>query len=217
MPPRKKLARTARCIDYEGDILYGSVISCLPLCLSKGSNKMPGTPGNPIPPPTSQLFLAATTLTTIPGPQLTTRYGPQPTSSPGTPTLNTMQGPQLTTRYTLPGMPSSSSSMNSPSVNRATPNPTQLPRTPSQTFYHHTAIPSVASPLSMPTGTGSAPLPTQQQFASAGGSLMLPTNAVAPSANAAANAAAAAASGRGGRKPMSLRGAFSKECTNFFS
>lgn len=180
----------------------------------------PGTPSNPTPPPTSQYF-SATTLTTIPGPQLTTRYGPQSNSaatSPGGPTLTTIQGPQLTTRYTLPGL--STSSPNTPNVNRTASGPT-LPRTPSQTFYHHhPTTPSVASPLSMPSATGTSQLPSQQQFSSVGGGLMLPTNAT-PSggSTSTATAAVAAATGNrgGGRKPMSLRGSFAKECTSLDS
>jgi len=148
----------------------------------------PSTPNNSA--PSSSGSHSQPILTTIPGPQLTTRYGPQPTSSSATssgPVLTTIQGPQLTTRYTLPGMPSSVRSPVTP----------QLPRASSQTFYHTTT----PTPLSMPSGPPTA----MTQSTSA---LALPT-----SANVLASAAAttAALSRGGGRKPMSLRGAFSKE------
>lgn len=153
----------------------------------------PSTPGNSA--PSSSGSHSQPILTTIPGPQLTTRYGPQPTSSSATssgPILTTIQGPQLTTRYTLPGMPSSVRSPVTP----------QLPRAPSQTFYH----PTTPTPLSLPSGppTAMTQLPTQSTSA-----LALPTSANVPALAAATTATLS----RGGRKPMSLRGAFSKERT----
>jgi hypothetical protein len=158
------------------------------------ANMPPNTSNNPTPPPAPY---SQPVLTTIPGPQLTTRYGPQPASSSpasSTPVLTTIQGPQLTTRYTLPGIPGS---------NVRPPIPPPLPRTPSQPVYHTTT----ASPLSMPSGPPAAMSQVSTQSTSA---LVLPTSGNVPGSAAAATAAL---SRGGGRKPMSLRGAFSKERT----
>lgn len=156
--------------------------------------QMPPSTSTPPPAPHSQPV-----LTTIPGPQLTTRYGPQPTSSfpaSGSPVLTTIQGPQLTTRYTLPGIPGSSV---------RTSGPPQLPRTPSQPFYHTTT----ASPLSMPSAPPPAAMMSQVSIQSTSASV-LPTSG---SVSGSAATATAVLSRGGGRKPMSLRGAFAKERT----
>lgn len=155
-------------------------------------NMPPSTPNNPT---SSSGSRSQPVLATVPGPQLTTRYGPQPASSPATsstPVLTTIQGPQLTTRYTLPGMPASS--VRSPSA-------PQIPRTPSQSFYHTTTT----SPLNM----SSVPPPTISQLPTQGTSaLVLPSTGNISGSGAAATTAS---SRGGGRKPMSLRGAFAKE------
>lgn len=168
-------------------------LSCRVLLSTPHSPMPPSTPSNSA--PSSSGSHSQPILTTIPGPQLTTRYGPQPTSSSATssgPVLTTIQGPQLTTRYTLPGMPSSVRSPGTP----------QLPRAPSQTFYHTTT----PTPLSMPSGPPAAMSQLSTQSTSA---LALPTSANVPASVAATTTAL---SRGGGRKPMSLRGAFSKEC-----
>lgn len=188
---------------------------------------MPQPPSTPTTNPNTPYSYTTPTLSTIPGPQLTTRYGPNshaPPSTP-TPTLMTVQGPQLTTRYTLPGMPRPAGAPSS--IPRPTVNP-HLPRSASQGSFYQSYT---------PTATGLPPLPTSAStptmLSSSGMGVMSATGVTLPgqsagssgltmpsvggSASAAAAAAAAtataAAAGRGGgRKPMTLRGSFAKEC-----
>lgn len=161
------------------------------------------------------------TLNTIPYPQTSVRYGNPPAAAsprPGTPTSS---------QY-APAPPSSiPNRYNMPPVAGPGPPPVRPPpvvphRTASNSNFHPyggtptSTKPPLPSPLqstgtyfnagtsfSMPTGTGLG-IPTSL-------SMPTPLSATAPTAASALGAAGANAQKGGGRKPMSLRGAFSKE------